>query len=83
MIFILRTSKITGSGALAGPIQHVAAQKVRFTPRPNNYGSHILQVASSAALHIRAELETRKSWEPYPRSMPKPDHFGPQITPSA
>jgi len=37
MIFIhyknFKTLKITGFGALAGPIQHMAAQKVRFTPR--------------------------------------------------
>ena len=33
--------------------------------------------------HIRAELETCKLWEPYPRSMPKPDRFWPQCPPSA
>jgi hypothetical protein len=37
MIFIhlkdFKTLKITGFGALAGQIQHMAAQKVRFTPR--------------------------------------------------
>jgi len=64
----------------------MAAQKVRFTPRPIRYGSHNLQVSSLTALeselHIRAELETCKLWEPYPRSMQKPYHFWPQITPS-
>jgi hypothetical protein len=29
----LKTLKITGFGALAGQIQHMAAQKVGFTPR--------------------------------------------------
>jgi hypothetical protein len=29
-----KTIKITGFGALAGQIQHMAAQKVGFTPRP-------------------------------------------------
>jgi hypothetical protein len=37
MIFIyhrdVKTLKITGFGALDGQIQHVAAQKVGFTPR--------------------------------------------------
>jgi hypothetical protein len=38
MIFIyykdFKTLKITGFGALAGQIQHIAAQTVGFTPRP-------------------------------------------------
>jgi hypothetical protein len=38
---------------------------------------------NQAQLHIRVELETCKLWEPYPRSMPKPYHFWPQIPPSA
>jgi len=60
------------------------AQKVGFTPRPIRYGSPSLHVSSSAAwnLHTRAELETCNLGEPYPRSMPKPYHFWPQITPS-
>jgi hypothetical protein len=64
MIFIYfkdsKTPNITQFGALAGQIQHTAAQKVGFTPRPIRYGSHNLQVSSSAAFHIRAELETCK-----------------------
>jgi len=79
-----KTLKVTGFGALAGRIQHMAAQKVWFTPRPIRYGSHNLHVQAQLHwnLHIRAELETCKFWEPYPRSMPIPDHFWPQITPS-
>ena len=38
---------------------------------------------NQAQLHIRVELETCKLWEPYPRSMPKPYDFWPQIPPSA
>jgi len=34
-----KTPKITQFGALAGQIQHVASQKVGFTPRPIRYGS--------------------------------------------
>jgi len=49
----------------------MAAQKVGFTPRPIRYGSPNLQVSSSAALLVRAELETCKLREPYPRSMQK------------
>ena len=45
MIFIyykdFKTPKITQFGALAGQIQHMAAQKVRFTPRPIRHGSLI------------------------------------------
>jgi len=78
-----KTLKITGFGALAGRIQHMAAQKVGFTPRPIRYGSHNLQVSSSAALlHSRAELETCQLGGPYPGSVQKPYHFWPQITPS-
>jgi hypothetical protein len=54
MIFIysknFKTLKIIGFGALTGQIQHTAAQKVEFTPRPIRYGSPNLQVSSSAAL---------------------------------
>jgi hypothetical protein len=54
MIFIyykdFKTLYITGFGALAGQIQHMAAQKVGFTPRPIRYGPPNLQVSSSAAL---------------------------------
>jgi hypothetical protein len=45
-----KTPNITQFGALAGQIQHMAAQKVGFTPRPTRYGFHNLQVSSSAAL---------------------------------
>ena len=48
-------------------------------------GGQNLQVSSSAALeslHIRAELETCQLGGPYPRSMQKVTHFGPQIPPS-
>jgi len=54
MIFIYskdyKTSKITQFGALAGQIQHMAAQKVGFTPRPIRYGPHNWHVSSLAAL---------------------------------
>jgi len=87
LIFIyykdFKTPKITGFGVLAGQIRHMAAQNVGFTPRPVKYGSPYLQVSIPAALHFNAELETCKLGEPYPRSMPKPYQFWPQITPSA
>jgi hypothetical protein len=35
-------------GALAGQIQHMAAQKVRFTPRPIRYEPLNLHVSSSS-----------------------------------
>jgi hypothetical protein len=55
MIFIdykgSKTQKVTMRfGALAGQIQHMAAQKVGFTPRPIRYGPPNWQVSSSAAL---------------------------------
>jgi hypothetical protein len=54
MIFIyykdFKRQKITGFGALAGQLQHMAAQKVGFTPRLIRYGPPNLQVSSSAAL---------------------------------
>jgi len=79
-----KTPKFSQFGALAGQIQQMAAQNVRFTQRPTRYGSHNLQVSSLTALgsHIRAELETCKLWETYPRSMQKPYHSGPQCRPS-
>ena len=64
MIFIyykdFKTPNITQFGALAGQIQHMAAQKVGFTPRL------LRQVALAGKfqaqlhwnLYIRAELET-------------------------
>jgi hypothetical protein len=45
-----KTPKITQFGALAGQIQHMAAQKVGLAPRPIRYGSRNWQVSSSAAL---------------------------------
>jgi hypothetical protein len=54
MIFIYskdsKTSKITQFGALAGQIQHMAAQKVGFALRPIRYGPPNLQVSSLTAL---------------------------------
>ena len=70
MIFIYfkipKHQKITQFGALAGQIQHMAAQKVGFTPR----------------LHSRAELETCKLWPPALGACKKHAHFWPHITPS-
>jgi hypothetical protein len=58
MIFIYskdsKTPKITQFDALAGQIQHMAAQKVGFTPRLIRYGSRNLHVSSSAALESDA-----------------------------
>jgi len=57
-----KTTNITQLGALAGQIQHMAAQKVGFTMQPIRYGPPNWHVSSSAALesylHIRAKLET-------------------------
>jgi len=67
--------KFTRFGALAGHIQHMAAQKVGFTPRLIRYGPPNLQVSNltalKSALQIRAELNTCKLVGPYPRSMQK------------
>jgi len=61
------TLKITQFGALAGQIQHMAAQKVGFTPRL------LRQVALACVfqaqlhrnqIHSRAELETCKLGPP-------------------
>jgi hypothetical protein len=56
MIFVyykdFKTLTITGFGAQAGQIQHMAAQKVGFTPRPIRYGSPNFPVSSSAALEL-------------------------------
>ena len=85
MIFIYyknsKTQNISGFGALVGQIQHMAAQEVRFTPRPVRYGPPSLHVSSSAALHIRAELDTCKLGEPCPRSMQKPFPFWASVSP--
>jgi len=87
MIFIcykdFKTLKITGFGALAGQTQHMAAQKVGFTPRLSRYGPPNLHVSSSAALelYIRAEHETRKLGGPHPRSMQKPYPFWASVSP--
>ena len=81
MIFIYHNDSkipnITQFGALAGRIQHMAAQKVWFTPRPIRYGSLICRFQAQLHwnLHIRAELETCKLGEPYPRSMQIPYPF--------
>jgi len=65
MIFIyykdFKTLKITQFNALAGQIQHMAAQKVWFTPRPIRYGSHSLHVSSSAALKYISELSFKRA----------------------
>jgi hypothetical protein len=45
-----KTPNITQFGALAGPIQHVAAQKVGFTTRPIRYGLPNWHISSLAAL---------------------------------
>jgi hypothetical protein len=64
MIFIyyknFKTLKLTEFGALAGKIQHMAAQKVGFTPRPIRYGPPNLNVSSSAALDI-PELSLKRA----------------------
>jgi hypothetical protein len=54
MVFIYyndsKTPSITQFGALAGQIQHMAAQKVGFTPWMIRYGPPNLQVSSLTAL---------------------------------
>jgi hypothetical protein len=54
MIFIrykdFKALKVAQFSALAGQIQHMAAQNVRITPRPIRYGSCTLHVSNSAAL---------------------------------
>ena len=47
-----KTPKTTQFGALAGQIQHMAAEKVGFTPRLIRHGSRNLHVSSSAALEF-------------------------------
>jgi hypothetical protein len=46
--------KFTRFGALAGHIQHMAAQKVGFTPRPIRYGPPNWQVSSLTALKYQS-----------------------------
>jgi hypothetical protein len=89
MIFIVnkdfKTRNNTQLGALAGQIQHMAAQKAGFTPRPIRYGPPNMQFQAQLHwnLHSRAELETCKLGGSYPRSIQKPYHFWPQCPPSA
>ena len=68
-----KTPIITQFGALAGQVQHMAAQKVGFTSRL--LGQVALagkfQVQLHWNLHIRAELETCQLGDPYPRSTHK------------
>jgi len=61
--------------ALAGQIQHMAAQKVGFTPRPISYGPPKWHVSSSAISEsqVRAELEMCQLRGPYFGSMQKPN----------
>jgi hypothetical protein len=60
MIFIyyedFKTSKITGLGALAGQVQHMAAQKVGFTPQSIRYGPPNWHVSSSAAFESTYQI---------------------------
>jgi hypothetical protein len=57
-----KTLKTTGFGALAGQIQHIAAQRARFTPRLLRQvalaGTFQASCIGILELHIRAELET-------------------------
>ena len=70
MIFIyykdFKTLYITGFGALAGQIQHMAAQKVGFTLRLLRQVvlAGKFQAQLHWNLHSRAELETCKLWPP-------------------
>ena len=66
LIFIyykdLKTPNITQFGALAGQIQHMAAQKVGLTPRKIRYGSPNWHVSSSAALELlKSELSLKRA----------------------
>ena len=88
MVFIYskgsKTQKITQFGAPAGQIQHMAAQKVGFTPQPIRYGPrnwHVLSLTALKSLHIRAELETCKLGGPYPRSMQNVYPFWASVSP--
>jgi hypothetical protein len=54
-----KTPNITQFGALAGQIQHMAAQKARFTPRPIRYGPPNLQVSILTALKCISELSLK------------------------
>jgi hypothetical protein len=59
LLYDSKTPKITQFGALAGQMQHMAAQKVGFTPRLIRYGPPNLHVSSSAALEYIAELNLK------------------------
>ena len=68
MIFIyykdFKTLKITGFGALADQIQHMAAQKVGFTPRL------LRQVALAGKLQAQLHWNLRAELEPYQSGPP-------------
>ena len=79
-----KTPKITQFGALAGQIQRMVAQQVKFTPRL------LRQVALTGRfqaqlhrnLHSRAELETCQLGPPALGACKKYTNLGPRITPS-
>jgi hypothetical protein len=65
-------------------MQHMAAQKVGFMPRPIRYGSHDWQVSSSAALECISELSLKPAnyGTHTLGACGKHTHFGPQCPPS-
>jgi len=85
-LFILRTPKHKNPqfNALAGQLQHMAAQKVGFTPRLLRQVAitGMFQAQLHWDLHIRPELETYQLWPPALGACENHTHFGPQITPS-
>ena len=89
MIFIyykdFKTPNINQFGALDGQIQHMAAQKVGFTPRLLRQMAVIYTFHAHLHwnLHISAELETCKLLPSALGAFKMYTHFGPQITPSA
>jgi len=74
-----KTQKITQFGVLAGQIQHMAAQKVGFTPRLLR--QVVITCRFQAQLHwnlrSKAELEACKLWPPALGACKKCTHFGP------
>ena len=57
-----KTPKITQLGALAGQVQHMAAQKVGFTPRPIRYGPPNWHVSSLSCIGIYiSELSLKRA----------------------
>ena len=72
-----KTLKITGFGVLAGQIQHMAAQKVGFTPRLIWHVRRNWLGLAPLFLPFNAVLKPSQFRRTYPGSIQKKPDFGP------